>query len=282
MNIGATIDFCEQGRAVRMRARSGGFEGHTSGLARGNLQGNLVILPWSHAGAFLQYCLNNPKPCPLIGVSRRGDPSLPGLGRDIDLRADVPRYRVYRDGEFAEERSEIADIWSGDMVAFVIGCSFTFEQALLDSGIAVRNVDDGVNVPMYRTNIDTMPSGPFRGPLVVTMRPVQEHLVARAFEATRRFTHSHGVPVHVGTPEAIGIEDVGRPDFGDPAVVGEDEVPVFWACGVTPQLALRAARPPLSVTHSPGAMLVTDLPGDVAPEVEIPFSLLADDRRPQD
>ena len=268
------IDYPRQGHAVRQSARSGDLNGHTSGLARGNLQGNVVILPSSHAGSFLQYCLNNPKPCPLIGVSSLGDPTLPSLGRDIDIRTDLPRYRVFHDGAFEQEVTDIADLWRDDLITFVIGCSFTFEQALEDAGIKVRNVDAAVNVPMFRTRIETMPAGPFGGPVVVTMRPVPEDLVPAAFEATRAFTHSHGAPIHVGAASELGIEDLGKPDFGDPVEVAEGEVPVFWACGVTPQLALSAAKPPLCITHSPGSMLVTDLNGDEPPEVDFPFSMI--------
>lgn len=274
MKAANDIDFGTQGHAVRQSARSGALSGHTSGLARGNLQGNVVILPASHAGAFLQYCLNNPKPCPLIGVSVLGDPALPMLGRDIDIRRDVPRYRVFRNGAFEKEVTDIADLWRDDLITFVIGCSFTFEQALEDAGISVRNVDAAVNVPMFRTAVQTMPAGPFGGPLVVTMRPVRRDLVPAAFEATRPFTHSHGAPVHVGSAAELGIEDLAKPDFGDPVEVAEDEVPVFWACGVTPQLALSAAKPPLCITHSPGSMLVTDLNGDEPPEVVFPFSMI--------
>ncbi len=274
MQATSDIDYPSQGLAVRQSARSGELTGHTSGLARGNLQGNVVILPASHAGSFLQYCLNNPKPCPLIGVSAAGDPALPSLGDDIDIRSDLPRYRVFRDGAFDEEVTDIAALWRDDLITFVIGCSFTFEQALEDAGITVRNVDAAVNVPMFRTGIQTMPAGPFGGPLVVTMRPVREDLVPAAFEATRPFSHSHGAPVHVGAASDLGIEDLGKPDFGDPVEVAEGEVPVFWACGVTPQLALSAARPPLCITHSPGSMLVTDLNGDEPPEVVFPFSMI--------
>ncbi|WP_282608743.1 putative hydro-lyase [Pelagibius sp. Alg239-R121] len=274
MKAAIQFDYSTQGQAVRQSARSGDLSGHTSGLARGNLQGNVVILPSSHAGSFLQYCLNNPKPCPLIGVSALGDPALPSLGRDIDIRTDLPRYRVFHNGVYDEETTNIVELWSDDFMTFVIGCSFTFEQALQDNGVAVRNIDDELNVPMFRTNIETMPAGPFCGPLIVTMRPVKTELVPAAFEATRPFTHSHGVPIHVGAASDLGIADLDKPDFGDAIEVAEGEVPVFWACGVTPQLALGVAKPPICITHSPGSMLVTDLNGDEPPTVDFPFSMI--------
>jgi len=245
--------------ALRRLIRGGGFDGHTSALAARHVQGNVVILPDAQAGDFLRYCQRNPKPCPLLAVGEPGDPRLPSLGADLDIRSDVPRYRVWRHGECVAEPHDIAALWRDDFVAFVIGCSFSFEQALLDAGIRLRHIDEGRNVAMYRTTIDTVPAGPFGGPLVVTMRPLPAAQAIRAVQITSRFPSVHGAPVHLGDPSQIGIADLSRPDYGDAVAVHPGEVPVFWACGVTPQAAIGRARLPLAITHAPGAMLVTDL-----------------------
>ncbi len=244
---------------IRRALRENRYTGQTAGMALGKLQGNLAILPESHALDFTRFCQRNPKPCPLVGVSDTGDPSLPTLGRDIDIRTDLPRYNIYRDGEFSEQVSDIRDIWQDDFVAFVLGCSFSFEQALMSSGIRLRHIELGTTVPMFRTSIQTCPAGPFHGEMVVSMRPLPMSDAIRAIEITSRFPHAHGAPVHLGDPRAIGIEDLDRPDWGDPLEVAEGEAPVFWACGVTPQIAVRQARPPICITHAPGAMLITDL-----------------------
>jgi len=253
-------DHAEEGNRVRLAARAGTAPAHTSGLASGNLQGNLVILPASEAAAFQAYCQANPAPCPLIGMSRPGDPGLPELGRDIDIRRDLPGYRVWRDGVLAEEVEEVSHLWHEEMVAFVIGCSFSFEASLVEAGIPLRHWQEGTCVPMYVTAIETAPAAPFAGPMVVSMRPIAEAEVARAHRITAEAPNAHGAPVHAGDPAAIGIAEIGRPDFGEPTRIEAGEVPVFWACGVTPQMALQRARLPLAITHRPGAMLVTDLP----------------------
>ncbi|REG24988.1 uncharacterized protein YcsI (UPF0317 family) [Archangium gephyra] len=244
---------------IRRSIRSGEWSSHTSGLAPDHLQGNVVILPRALAGDFSRYCQMNPKPCPLLAVSEPGVPALPTLGTDIDIRSDVPRYRVWRRGELVEERTDITDLWSDELVTFVLGCSFTFEHALLQAGLRLRHVEQGKNVSMYRTNIETEPAGPFRGPLVVSMRPLPASDASLAIEVTSRFPQAHGAPVHLGEPALIGIRDLRWPDYGDAVDVLPGEVPVFWACGVTPQAALAQARPELCITHSPGAMLITDL-----------------------
>lgn len=248
--------------ALRHRIRRGEHTAHTSGLAAGRVQGNLVVLPEAQAFDFLRFCQRNPRPCPLLAVSEPGSPRVPLLGADIDLRTDLPGYRVWRDGELAEERADIGALWRDDLVAFVLGCSFSFEEALLQSGIALRHVACGANVAMYRTSIPTVPAGPFAGPMVVSMRPLKPADAIRAVQITSRFPGVHGAPVHIGLPQAIGIADLARPDFGDPVPVLDDELPVFWACGVTPQSVVMASRPPFCITHSPGAMLVTDLLND--------------------
>ena len=246
------------GRAVRLQARRGELAGHTSGLAPGFVQGNVVVLPRAAADDFLRYCQRNPKPCPLIGVTEPGSPRLPELGADLDLRTDLPRYRVWRDGALVDEPTAIEDLWRDDLVGFVIGCSFTFEESLMADGMELRHVACGANVAMYRTSVETAPAGIFRGPLVVSMRPLKPADAIRAVQITSRYPAVHGAPVHLGHPEMIGIRDLARPDYGDPVEVRPDEVPVFWACGVTPQAAIAAARPAFAITHAPGCMLVTD------------------------
>jgi uncharacterized protein YcsI (UPF0317 family) len=247
------------GPTVRRMIREGRHAGQTSGLAPGYVQGNLVILPGDAAAEFLRFCQRNPKPCPVIGISEPGSPHIPELGADLDLRTDVPLYRVWRDGALAEEPTTLTALWRPDLVAFVLGCSFSFEEALIADGLEIRNVSCGVNVPMFRTSIPCEPAGPFAGPLVVTMRPFKAADAIRAIQITTRFPSVHGAPVHLGRPDLIGIADLAHPDYGDPVPVHEDEIPVFWACGVTPQAALEAARLPFAITHAPGCMVVTDL-----------------------
>jgi len=244
---------------LRLRIRSGAHRGNTSGFAPGFVQCNLVVLPESEAGDFLRFCVANPQPCPLLAISASpGDTGLPGRG-DIDLRHDLPAYRLFRDGKLVEECHDIAALWRDDLVAFALGCSFSFEEALIASGLEVRNVSEGVNVPMYRTDIPCREAGVFRGNMVVSMRPFLAADAIRAVQVCSRFPSVHGAPVHLGDPSLIGIRDLAKPDFGDPVTVKENELPVFWACGVTPQVALEQAAPPFAITHSPGCMLVTDL-----------------------
>jgi uncharacterized protein YcsI (UPF0317 family) len=247
------------GNAVRLAARSGQLTRHTSGLAPGFVQGNLVILPAALAREFLQFCQQNPKPCPLIGISEVGSPHIPRLGRDLDLRTDIPKYCVWKNGQLVDEPISIAQYWRDDLVGFVIGCSFTFEEALVADGIELRHVKAGANVAMFKTDVQTEPAGPFSGPLVVSMRPLKPRDAIRAVQITSRYPAVHGAPVHIGLPTLIGIQDVNRPDYGDATQVLPDELPVFWACGVTPQAVIAAARPEFAITHAPGCMLVTDL-----------------------
>lgn len=244
---------------ARQAIRSGQWQAHTSGLADGYVQGNLVILPQALAGDFLRYCQRNPKPCPLLAVSEPGRPELPALGQGIDIRTDLPRYRVWRRGELVDDPTDIRALWRDDLVSFVIGCSFSFEEALLQAGLPVRHIEQGVNVPMYRTSIATAEAGPFRGPMVVSMRPMTSAQAIRAIQVTSRFPDVHGAPVHLGDPAQIGIRDLARPDYGDAVEIQPGEIPVFWACGVTPQAAITQAKPEFCITHAPGAMLITDL-----------------------
>lgn len=243
---------------VRQRARSGRLTGHTAGLAPRHVQGNLAILPAEAATEFLIYCQRNPKPCPLLAVGEPGDPFLPMLGEEIDVRSDLPRYRIFRHGRLEDRPTDIRDVWRDDLVPFVLGCSFSFEEALLEEGIVLKHIEQGTNVPMYRTNLQTQPAGRFHGELVVSMRPLSAADAIRAIQVTSRFAQVHGAPVHIGDPALIGVGDLDAPDFGDATVVASDELPVFWACGVTPQVAIRDAELDLCITHDPGSMLVTD------------------------
>lgn len=246
------------GLSARLNIRRGEHSGPTSGLAPGFVQANLAILPQALAEDFLRFCRLNPKPCPLIGVSAPGVWHLPELAEDLDIRTDLPRYRVWRDGAAVDEPENLLRWWRDDLVVFAIGCSFSFEQALLDDGIELRHFTCNCTVPMYRTSIETAPAGPFHGPLVVSMRPMKPADAIRAVQITTRFPSVHGAPVHLAKPEAIGIKDIARPDWGDAVPVHEDEIPVFWACGVTPQSVIMAVKPEFCITHYPGAMLVTD------------------------
>jgi uncharacterized protein YcsI (UPF0317 family) len=245
---------------LRRQIRSGGHKTTTAGRALGHLQGNLVILPADWALDFAVFCQRNPKPCPLLAISDRGDPVLPSLGEDLDLRTDLPKYRIWENGELRAEVHEISDVWQADFVAFVIGCSFSFEEALMENGLGVRHIEEGSEGSMYITNLKTKKAGAFEGSLVVSMRPYREADAIRAVEITGRFPLAHGAPVHLGDPSKIGVADLSAPDFGVAVTIKADEIPVFWACGVTPQVVVRNAKPPICITHAPGHMVVTDLP----------------------
>jgi uncharacterized protein YcsI (UPF0317 family) len=240
---------------ARLRFRDG-LVTPTAGWSRGFAQANLLALPRDLAYDFLLFTQRNPKPCPVLDVLDAGEVSGPIL--DGDVRTDLPAYRVYVDGELVEETPDVREWWREDLVSFLVGCSFTFEAALMEEGVPVRHVEQGVNVPMYRTSRRCRPAGSMSGPLVVSMRPVPAAQVADAVRITSRYPAVHGAPVHVGDPAALGIDDLGTPDFGDPVEVRDGEVPVFWACGVTPQAAVMESRPPLAISHAPGHMLVTD------------------------
>lgn len=249
----------ETGHDARQKIRRGEHRRPTAGMAPGYVQGNLAILPKALAADFHRFCQQNPKPCPLLAASEPGDPHLPALGADLDIRTDVPRYRVWRYGELVEEVDDLRNVWRDDLVSFVLGCSFSFEEALIENGLEVRHISRDINVPMYRTSIQTAPAGPFHGPMVVSMRPYKPADAIRAVQVTSRFPSVHGAPVHIGKPDMIGIEDITRPDYGDAVPVHDDEFPVFWACGVTPQSVIATVKPEFSITHAPGYMLVTDL-----------------------
>jgi uncharacterized protein YcsI (UPF0317 family) len=245
---------------LRGAIKAGHFTGPTAGLCPGYVQCNVVILPASDAADFEQFCRLNPQPCPLVAKTLPGDPAPLDAAFGADLRFHVPRYRVIRHGvPDADEPTDIRHLWRKDFVGFLLGCSFTFERALQAAGLPVRHIDEGRNVPMYRTNRPCQPAGRFAGPLVVSMRPYKAQQVEQVMQITGRYPRMHGAPVHVGDPQALGIADLNRPDFGDAVTIHPGEVPVFWACGVTSQAALEAARCEIAITHSPGCMFVTDL-----------------------
>jgi uncharacterized protein YcsI (UPF0317 family) len=246
------------GAEVRRLARSGQLSGPTPGLALGYVQANLVVVPRHLAFDFLLFCQRNPRPCPLLDVTESGsaEPRLAAPG--ADLRTDLPRYRVYEKGAQVEEPADLERWWRDDLVGFLIGCSFTFENALLQAGLPLRHIERGCNVPMYRTSVQCQPAGIFRGPMVVSMRPMTPAQAIKAVQICSRFPRAHGAPLHFGNPEVLGIRDLDRPDFGDAVDIYQDEVPVFWACGVTPQAVAMEVAPPLLITHKPGHMFLTD------------------------
>ncbi|MEG9883860.1 MAG: putative hydro-lyase [Hyphomicrobiales bacterium] len=250
--------------ALRRAIRSRRYHGPTAGLAPGYLQGNLAIVPERHAGAFRQFCLRNPKPCPLIAACRAGSPFISSLGRDIDLRTDLAGYRVFRSGVYDETVSDLQALWREDLVGFVLGCSFSFEESIRRCGITLRHIEAGRNVAMYKTNIETIPAGRFHGPLVVSMRSFKPYDAIRAILCSDRYRLAHGAPIHIGMPGGIGIKDLMEPDFGDAPILDDGDIPVFWACGVTAQLAICNAAPDLAITHDPGRMLVSDISADAA------------------
>jgi uncharacterized protein YcsI (UPF0317 family) len=247
---------------LRQAAREGRFKAPTSGHAPGFLQANLMIVPQAFAFDFLLFCQRNPKPCPLIEVMDAGSLE-PRCAPGANIATDVPGYRVYRGGELEGEHDNIVDLWRGDFVTFLIGCSFSFEAAVADAGVRLRHIAEGRNVAMYRSNIACERAGPFQGEMVVSMRPIHGRDVAKVVEISARFDVAHGAPVHIGNPGAIGIADLAHPDYGDPVSIEKDEVPIFWACGVTPQWVAQKSRLPLCITHAPGKMFVTDLKGQV-------------------
>ena len=244
---------------IRRQCRAGEVSGLTAGQAPGRVQANLMIVPRSAAYDFAVFCQRNPKPCPLLDITDPGDPEPRAIAPGDDIRSDLPRYRVFRHGVLVDEPADVRDIWRDDLVGFLIGCSYSFEEALSEAGLPLRHLEQGTNVAMYRTDRDCAPAGGFKGPMVVSMRPMTPEQAARAVEVTRPYVRAHGAPVHIGEPRAIGVDDLGKTDYGDPTTVQEEEVPVFWACGVTPQAVAAASKPPLMITHAPGHMFITDL-----------------------
>ena len=245
---------------LRAAACRGEWHGTTAGHCPGQQQANVVILPRDVAVEFAAFCTRNPGPCPIIEITPPGDPEPVWSAPGADIRTDVPGYRVYRDGQLTEQRGDIRGLWRDDLVTFLLGCSFTFEHALIEAGIGVRNVERGSRVSMFVSSLECVPAGRFHGPVVVSMRPIPEAQVELVCALSARYPHAHGAPIHVGDPAAIGIADIARPEFGEPVAIGPGEVPVFWVCGVTPQAVAVSARVPFMLTHEPAQMFVTDLP----------------------
>lgn len=245
---------------IRQAIRRGEYASNTSGLAAGFVQCNLVILRQDFADEFEQFCQLNPKPCPLIAKSAKpGDFHLKAAGNDIDIRTDFPAYQVFQNGTLQRQQTDISAIWREDFVVFLLGCSFSFEEALINAGIEVRNIDEQKNVPMFKTDIACTSAGRFTGKMVVSMRPMKATDAIDAIQICGQYPAVHGAPIHLGNPQLIGISDITAPDFGDAVTIHEDDIPLFWACGVTPQLAIMNAKPDICITHTPGCMLVTDL-----------------------
>jgi uncharacterized protein YcsI (UPF0317 family) len=245
--------------ALRAACRTGSFDGPTSGRAPGFVQANMVILPDDYAEEFMDFCDRNPRPCPVLEIHAPGDPLSRVIAPGADVRTDLPRYRVFRDGAPAGEPGDIRDLWRDDLVTFLLGCSFVAEAALMEAGLVLPHIAETGYVPMYRTTRQCVAAGRFHGPLVVSMRPFTPAEAERAVEVTRHYPMAHGAPVHIGDPAALGIADLDAPEYGRPVTLRSGQVPVFWACGVTPQEAIAAARPPLAITHAPGHMFVADI-----------------------
>lgn len=244
---------------IRELIRTGKITGPTAGMSKGYTQANLAILKKEYAYDFLLFCQRNPKSCPLIDVTDIGSFTPNSIAKDADIRTDIPKYRIYKDGEYSEEVADITDYWEDDMVAFLIGCSFTFETPLLEAGIPIRHIEENCNVPMYKTNIPCVKAGIFEGPIVVSMRPMSSADAIRAIQITSRFPDVHGAPIHIGDPSQIGISDLTKPNFGDSVTIKDGEIPVFWACGVTPQAVAMQSKPSIMITHAPGCMFISDL-----------------------
>jgi len=246
-------------KKIRDLIRKGNWDKPTAGLAMGYAQANLVILPQKYAFDFLLFCQRNPKPCPLLEVLEPGEFRTKVLSLDADIRTDVPRYNIFRDGKLQNTVKEIRSSWKPDFVTFLLGCSFSFEEAMLRSRIPVRHIEEDKNVPMFISSIPCKPAGVFHGPMVVTMRPIPSDKVTQAVQITSRYASVHGAPIHIGDPSTIGIKDLRKPDFGDSVTIKKREVPVFWACGVTPQAVVMKTKPDLCITHAPGHMFISDL-----------------------
>ncbi len=243
---------------ARHLIRSGSFAAPTSGLCPGYAQANLIILPREQAWDFLLFAQRNPKPCPILEVTEIGDRMTHICAEDCDVATDFPRYRIYENGVMTDEVTDVSSYWRDDLVAFIIGCSFSFESELIEAGIEMRHNTQGRNVSMYLTNKACRPAGSMSGNTVVSMRPIPYDQVVKAVQISGAIPKVHGAPIHIGDPAAIGIADINKPDFGDPVDIKEGEVPVFWACGVTPQSIVMNSKPPFAITHAPGHMLITD------------------------
>ncbi|MDI6651012.1 MULTISPECIES: putative hydro-lyase [Leuconostoc] len=243
----------------RKKVRNNEYQKPTAGMCPGYAQTNLIVLPWEDAYDFLLFAQRNPKPIPILEVTEVGSRELQTLGNDIDVATDFPKYRIYRNGKMIDEYLSVVDFWREDLVSFLIGCSFSFEDLLVDAGIEIRHITEKANVPMFNTNIPLKQAGKFSGNMVVSMRPIKSSQIATAVNVTNRLPGVHGAPIQIGNPAEIGIYDLANPDYGDAVTINENEIPVFWACGVTPQAAVMASKPKFAITHSPGHMLITNI-----------------------
>lgn len=245
-------------KSVREIIRKGEWTEPTPGMCSGHVQANLVVLPKDWAYDFLVFAQRNPVPCPILDITEPGDTEARIMAPGSDISRDIPRYRVWKEGKLVDEPTDVSSYWREDLVGFLLGCSFSFESALIEAGIPIRHIEENRNVPMYSTSIQCRPAGRLSGPMVVSMRPIPARQVPKAVLCTGRFPGVHGAPIHIGDPSAIGIEDINKPDFGDSVTVNPGEIPVFWGCGVTPQAALMASKPPFAITHAPGHMMILD------------------------
>ena len=245
-------------RELRRLIRNGGFSAPTTGLCPGYAQANLLILPIEDAYDFLLFAQRNPKPCPLLEVSDPGERFTKICAQDCDIAKDFPLYRIYKDGALIDEPTDVEAYWQDDLVSFIIGCSFSFESELVEAGIEMRHNTEGKNVSMYKTNIDCIPAGKLSGKMVCSMRPLNAADAIKATLLSGAIPAVHGCPIHIGDPSLIGIKDISKPDYGDAVNIAKDELPVFWACGVTPQSIVVNSKPKFAITHAPGYMLVTD------------------------
>ena len=258
--MAATKDYSEMSpKELRLLIRKGEITAPTSGMCNGYAQANLVVLPKDLAFDFLLFAVKNPKACPLLEVTQPGDRMLSELAADADIATDIPKYRIYENGELSGEYTDVSKFWRDDLVSFLIGCSFSFEWELLAADIPVRHIEENRNVPMYNTNIACRSAGVFHGNMVVSMRPIPHALIPKTVQVTGAMPRVHGAPVHIGAPEVIGIRSIDKPDYGDAVTINEGEVPVFWPCGVTPQAVVMASKPSFCITHSPGHMFVSDV-----------------------
>lgn len=257
MTTGITVT--QSASEIRHQIRDNRLVRPTAGLAPSHVQANLAILPREYAFDFLLFCQRNPKPCPIIEVLEPGEVEVKSTAPNSDIRTDIPLYRIYENGILTEEVTDIKNYWRNDLVSFLLGCSFSFETALMNAGIPLSHYENGTNVSMFETNIKTIPAGRFSGPMVVSMRAIPKDKVIKSVQVTSRFPSVHGSPIHIGSPEELGINDISKPDFGDPTEFNGNETPVFWACGVTPQAVAMESKPPIMITHAPGHMFITDM-----------------------
>ncbi len=249
-------------REIREAVRRGELTRTSRGMAPGYTQASLVIIESRFAYDFLVFAQRNPKPCPILEVLDKGSYESVYAAPGADVRTDYPKYRVYRNGVVEGDVTDIKEYWNDDLVAFLIGCAMSFDAALERAGIPNRHVEEGRSGTMFNTSIPCRPAGVFKGNLVVSMRPYSAAHAIRAVQITTRFQRTHGEPVHIGEPSAIGIRDLSRPDYGQAVSIREGDVPVFWACSVTPQAVAMNVQLPFMITQSPGHMMVTDIRDD--------------------